>query len=139
MDMGGNQDASNPANTDKPVKGNKMTTFANVSIKGYLVGGIWMPNCECYKPLDYDCTRQQRRTEGKMTLRDHVLCATNDGDFQSCQIADGYLEISSRKTTDNRMVTRTRHYDLSKFPSIADCVKTDWAGPSDDDGMADDR
>jgi len=32
-----------------------------IEISGYLVGPIWMPAVECYKPLRYDATREQAR------------------------------------------------------------------------------
>jgi hypothetical protein len=106
-------------------------THLEISIHGYLVGQIWMPVTECYKPLSYNITNESKRiTGGKVTLRDHVLRATNDGDFQFAAIADGFLRATYRKQLGSRMVTVERDFDLSMFPSISDCVKTDWQGPS---------
>lgn len=102
-------------------------------IRGYLVGNIWMPNAECYKPIDYDLDDQDARWSERGTLRDHVLRATNDGDFQSCTIADGYLELTTRRATKTGMVTRIKRIELFAFPSISDCVKADWEGPHCDD------
>ena len=95
--------------------------LVNISIRGFLVGTIWMPAAECYKPLDYSLTDQQCRTVGKMTLRDHVVRATNDGDFQSCTLALGELVV----TTRNGRRTTTRTFPLARFPSIADCLHPD--------------
>lgn len=108
----------------------------HLSIHGYLVGTIWMPAAECFKPLTYDLTREDARFTEPGTLRDHVLRATNDGDFQSCEIADGVLvaEMVTRTATSTKR--RTRQFDLSRFPSIADCIRTEWEGPvydGDDD------
>ncbi len=98
-----------------------------ITISGFLVGPIWMPPEECYKPFSYDLTREQARLQPPGTLRDHILNITRDGDFQHCQIADGFLEITIHKP--NR--TRSRSFELDIFPSITDCIKTDWQGPSD--------
>lgn len=110
-------------------------TIERITIHGYLVGGIWWPyGAECYKDLSYDILREQDRTVGgKMTLREHVLRATNDGDFQSCEIADGYLEIRIRKPDKTGRTIRTRMFPLDMFPSISDCVKSDWSGPEFED------
>lgn len=103
---------------------------SSVIIRGTLVGGIWWPiGAECYKPLRYDATAEQRRTVGKMTLRDHVLSATNDGDFQSCRIADGTVEVTVRRGPR----TRSRIFPLDMFPSVSDCVLLDWDGPEAED------
>ena len=101
----------------------------SISLSGYLVGPIWWPSEECYKRFDYNLTDEESRWSEPGTLRDHVLAITNDGDFQHCEIADGILEITTYKT--NRR--RSRIFDLSMFPSIADCIKSDWCGPSFDD------
>ena len=111
---------------------NVQTTF---HLTGYLVGDIWMPQAECYRPLSYNLTRESARFTSPGTLRDHVLAATSDGDFRSAQIADGYLVCERVYTTrgSNGRVTRTRAWPLSRFPSIADCIKEDWCGPSYND------
>jgi hypothetical protein len=44
-----------------------MQTETRVTIHGYLVGNIWMPNAECYKDLTYDVTREQERAPGCST------------------------------------------------------------------------
>lgn len=99
-------------------------------IRGYLVGDIWMPQTECYKPLSYSVSDQEARWSEPGTLREHVLAATRDGDFQSCEIADGYLETVATIVRNGRRYTRSAIRDLSSFPSIADCIRSDWSGPS---------
>jgi hypothetical protein len=113
-----------------------MQSNLEFSIRGFIVGTIWMPSVECYKPLNYDLTREDARFTEPGTLRDHVLRATNDGDFQSCSIAHG--ELIARRTIrkDGRVVTVTRTWPLAKFPSIADCLHPegdDWCPQGDDD------
>lgn len=103
--------------------------ITNISLRGYIVGTIWMPAVECYKPLDY-CISDQRRWSELGTLRDHVLAATNDGDFQSATLA--HAEIVIERQTGNRRVIRS--FPLSRFPSVADCLHPDgedWC-PQDD-------
>lgn len=107
---------------------------AQISIQGYLVGDTWMPNCEAYKPLNYDVTREARRHVGsKATLRDHILAATNDGDFQGAEIAWGELVVRTHKRRGDTYITRTRVWPLDKFQSVADCIRADWDGPLSDD------
>jgi hypothetical protein len=101
----------------------------SVTISGYLVGQIWMPAAECYKPFTYDVQREQARTIGKMTLRDHALRATNDGDFQGCDIAEGVLSVTIR----NGRYKRTRHFSLEQFASIEDMRRDNWDGPMGDE------
>lgn len=102
-------------------------------IRGYLVGPIWMPATECYKPLRYQLTNEDARFNEPLTLREHVLRATNDGNFQYCQIADGELVTTAYITKETRNYRRSVSRPLSAFPSIADCVKTDWDGPMGDE------
>ncbi len=97
----------------------------SLSITGYLVGNIWMPNAECFKDLNYNVTREQARTTGKMTLRDHVLRATADGDFRSCAIAQGELIVTKYLRRNDRTICETRAIPLSRFPSISDCLHDD--------------
>lgn len=94
----------------------------NISLRGYVVGPIWWPaGSECYKPLAYSITRENGRFTEPGTLRDHVLRATNDGDFQSCTLARAELVIERRQ--GNRRVIRS--FPLSRFPSVADCLHPD--------------
>jgi hypothetical protein len=114
-----------------------MQTETRMTIRGYLVGAIWMPNTECYKPLAYDLTREDARFTEPGTLRDHVLAATNDGDFQSCAIADGFLIVERVRHTSTGYVKRSRTFELSRFPSVSDCLRPDWDGPSDPESWDD--
>lgn len=114
-----------------------------ISIRGYVVGPIWWPSgAECFKPLSYNLTRENARFTEPGSLRDHVLAATNDGDFQSCTIACGELVVkrTSYTTDAQQRITRkrcvTRIFPLSRFPSIADCLHPDgddWCPPADYD------
>lgn len=111
-------------------------TDLQISIRGYIVGQIWMPTTECYKRLDYDLTREDARFTAPGTLRDHVLRATNDGDFQSATLAHAELVVTRRKREGTRTVTVTRAWPLSRFPSVADCIHPegdDWCPQGDDD------
>ncbi len=106
-----------------------------IKISGSLVGKIWMPSVTCWKDFSYDVIREQARTiGGKMTLRDHVLRATNDGDFQSCEMGDSFLTIkTSRRTESGAVITRSRSWPMEYFPSVSDCVIADWV-PEYSDG-----
>lgn len=105
-----------------------------INITGFLVGPIWWPaGAECFKRLSYDVTREDARFLEPGTLRDHVLRATNDGDFQGCAIAQGELTITSTRCDGATRVTRSRTWPLDRFPSIADCLHEDpdWFPPDD--------
>ena len=102
---------------------------AEITIRGYVVGPIWMPAVEAYKPFTYNLTRERQRWIANGTLRDHIVEIISDGDFRDCRIADGQLEITVVK--NNRR--RSRVWDLAKFPSIQDCLNLDWPGPDVDD------
>ena len=107
-----------------------MIAPSEITISGYVVGPIWWPTgAECYKPFTYHLTREDERFTEPGTLRDHVLAITRDGDFQHCEIADGFLEITIRKPGRSR----SRVFELDIFPSIADCLKDDWCGPNLED------
>jgi hypothetical protein len=99
--------------------------LTTMKLSGVLVGYIWQPGVECWKELDYSITEQQARTFGKMTLRDHLLSATNDGDFRSCVIADGRLDIKRTWYRDGRHYSVSRSIPLTLFPSIADMLHPD--------------
>lgn len=107
-------------------------TDTQFSVQGYVVGTIWMPAQECYKPVSYSFTRNGDKRNNHATLRDALLAVTNDGDFQSCKMADGVL-IARRVTEGATRITREKVFPLSAFPSIADMVRDDWNGPDFDD------
>jgi hypothetical protein len=105
----------------------------DISLRGFIVGPIWWPaGAECFKPLSYSITRESKLLDGG-TLRDHVLRATNDGDFQHATLA--LAEIVIERRTGSRRVIRS--FPLSHFPSVADCLHPDgedWCPQSDLDG-----
>lgn len=102
----------------------------SIELRGFIVGPIWWPaDAECYKPLHYSVFDFTERG----TLRDHVLRATQDGDFQNATIAHGEL-VLERRTAGRRVI---RSWPLSKFSSVADCLHPDgddWCpqGPDDE-------
>ena len=119
-------------------------TTRTIELRGYLVGAIWWPvGAECWKDLAYDITREDARFSEPGTLRDHVLAATNDGDFQGCTIAQGELIATSRTIAWDdsgrvlRETTRRHHWPLDRFKSVADCLHDDpdWlpSYPEDDE------
>jgi hypothetical protein len=83
-----------------------------------------MPAAVCTK--DFTVSEDDfRYSDGsRPTLRDMVLRATNDGDFQSANVSFGELviEIISLRKDSNGSVTRKRYFDLRMFASIADSI-----------------
>lgn len=103
-----------------------MTRNHSFKITGYLVGPIWWPSgSECWKDLDYDLSSEDARFTEPGTLRDHILRATNDGDFQNCSIAHGELVATRCYRRGERTVREVRSWPLERFPSIADCLHDD--------------
>lgn len=104
--------------------------ITEITIHGYLVGPIWQPvSEECSKPFTHDTTAYDRRCGERNTLREHVFEITRDRDFQHCEIADGYLEVSRTMHGGwGNMITHTRKFNLERFPSITDYLKTNWEG-----------
>ena len=101
--------------------------ITHISISGQIQGHIWMPNAVCTK--DFTVSEDDfRYSDGsRPTLRDMVLRATNDGDFQSADVSWGHLTVEMiQPRKDGRgEVTRRRHFDLRNgalFPSIADSI-----------------
>lgn len=107
--------------------------LSSITIRGFIVGPIWWPmGAECYKPLRYSITSEEKRWSEPGTLREHVLAALRDGDFQSATIAHG--EIVVEMIRERRRVLRS--FPLSHFPSVADCLHPDgddWCPQHDDD------
>lgn len=100
-----------------------MKTYTEVTINGTLGGSIWMPSVTCGKY--FKLSNQQYPfggLHGKATLRDMVLCATNDGDFQSCSIAEATVTFTRTRETATGRIVRRRTMDIRQFPSVADCV-----------------
>lgn len=120
-----------------------MIRMREFSITGYVVGTIWMPAAECYKFVDYHFVRDEADKSSPWVdvhdnLRDAMLHITNDGDFQSCALADGLLTVTDKFFDQaNGMIaprrTHSRSWAVANFPSVADMVKFDWEGPQDDD------
>ena len=113
-----------------------------VSIQGYIVGPIYWPaGQECFKTLNYNVVAQNRSWGEPGSLREHVVRALNDGDFQSCSIAQGRLVVTTtRRDKAGATIRRTREWPLSRFPSIADCLHPegdDWYPLADVDDFAD--
>jgi hypothetical protein len=97
-----------------------------LELRGCLVGSIWWPTgAECWKELSYNITREDGRYSEPVSLREHVLAATNDGDFQSCSIACGELIATRVTVKDGRRVTVMRSWPLERFGSVADCLHPD--------------
>ena len=104
-----------------------------ITIDGYLVGPIWWPiGAECWKDLAFDATNHESRcvngdgSPAKLTLREMVLAASQDGDFRGCDIAHGFVTIERSGPLNT---SRKRSFPLTMFPSVADCIKADWDGP----------
>jgi hypothetical protein len=100
-------------------------------LQGYLTGTIWQ-GCEAYKPLNLKFVRHEEERPSPWipaheTLRDAAIAATNDGDFQTCKIVDGFLRCKARSKPG--YIVHERTYELRHFPSVADIVELDWCGP----------
>ena len=117
-----------------------MPSQTSVTLHGTLVGRIWMPSREYSKPVTCDRQRDFRYSDGSLpTAREMVLHATNDGDFQSCQLtADSYFKFERDRYAPNgcTRIRRTKVRLVTEFPSIADCIdsRESCELDSDDDG-----
>jgi hypothetical protein len=91
-----------------------MKTIFYYKVYGNITGNIWMPQTKCSKAFSLICERDivnQNRNPFAYhfeSLRDILLHISNDGDFQSCDINECFLDISY--TDGNKTVTKT--YDL---------------------------
>jgi hypothetical protein len=95
----------------------------DVSLHGVLVGKIWMPACECTKDVTLAESDFRHSDNSRPTLRDFALKATNDGDFQSCSLtSDSVFEFKRIRETGTRRITQRRFFQVSQFPSVADCI-----------------
>lgn len=114
-----------------------MPNDKSATISGFLVGTIWMPAAECYKPFRHDIGRHSARWSDASgaTLRDHLLNITNDGDFRNCHIARG--EITITRWLKGRRCSRTIPIERFKFSAdIADMLHPegqDWCEPCPED------
>lgn len=108
------------------------------TITGYLVGPLWQPGCEAWKPLSYDLTRRNAQySDGKAPLRDHLCNIINDGDFQSCSIAQGVVEITAQSVKNGKRYIIVKTFPLERFKDAADIIHDDqdWfpSCPDDED------
>lgn len=117
------------------------TRHVSITIEGFIVGPSWMPGTECYKSLHFDVVGHRGRCTSsagdRYALRDAMLEATRDGDFQSAVVAQGMLHIdSTRIGADGRRVTHSRAWPLERFPSISDMLHDDpdWLPNVEDAG-----
>lgn len=105
------------------------------SIHCTIAGHIWMPSTLCWKDgIKLEFGQGPWKFEGN--LRDALLQITNDGDFQSCSVVDGSLKLTRTTRLATSIITRTRHFDLAFFPSIADCLADEKAQEEYQDALA---
>ena len=102
-------------------------THYEVTVHGTIAGKIWMPAATCGKRFSLTDKPGPwgdfHYADGeKASLRDMILKATNDGDFQSCHVIDATVTVKRITQTLTGQITRTRHMDIRQFPSVADCV-----------------
>jgi len=101
-----------------------------ITVLGTLRGAFWWPIGEQWeKPVSQKFVRH--RAAGAFereadTLRDALLEITNDGDSsEGCRMmADSYVEIV--KSSDDGRRSRSRVFELSMFPSVADLMTDEW-------------
>ncbi len=97
------------------------TTYRTVNLYGDAVGAFWWPIGE---PFVIGCTHC--RVNDDETLRDAVLRWSQDYAGDSSEgIAFANARVTFTRETrwpDGRRVTRSRDYDLSRFPSVSDCI-----------------
>ena len=97
-----------------------MIASTRYEIIGGIIGPIWLPGPECWKPVNVSYDRAQG------PLREMALRAIDDEDFQTCRLTgDSVLRITREKRDNGRMTSRSRWWNLTAFPSIADCVAAD--------------
>ena len=104
-----------------------MANTTTITLQGTIAGTIWMPAATCAKHFkvvdkpgpwgDFHYSDGSRPT-----IREMVLKATNDGDFQSCSIIDATVTVERRTAGRNGETVRRRHFDIRQFPSVSDCV-----------------
>ncbi len=94
------------------------------TISGQIQGPIWMPACTCTKDFTVSEDDLRYSDGSRPSLRDMVLKATCDGDFQSAEVSFGHLTIEMLipRTDGKGYTSRKRHFDLRQFQSIADCL-----------------
>jgi hypothetical protein len=91
-----------------------------------LRGDIWWPRVECTKKVVVNLTAERTRLNPNRagSLRYIVSKVLNDGDFQSCTIDDdAVIEVTLTRFSCDREIKTTRWVPISRFASIAHCVK----------------
>lgn len=69
-------------------------TYESITLTGTIVGRIWMPGIICRKEFRLTFTPDDRLFTTRWTgLRDALLEATRDGDFQACGLEEAALII----------------------------------------------
>ena len=103
--------------------------ITDVRITGTIAGKIWMPAATCGKQFDvrrsqypFSSYVDENGQSVRATLRDMILHVTNDGDFQSAQVIDATVTFERSTFENNRTRIERRHYDIRRFPSVADMV-----------------
>jgi hypothetical protein len=97
-----------------------------VTLRGALVGKIWMPGVTAQLIIAENLLDIDRRREGG--LIDAIKSVVdNAGDFQSAKLtADSFVRIEHSKSFYDgkigRAVTLTRYIDVANLPSLADYV-----------------
>lgn len=93
-------------------------------IRGWIQGKIWMPPVTCTKHFHISEVDFRYADGKKPTLRDMVLKATNDGDFQSAELSEGELILTMvlPRADKKGSITKTKTFNLRWFPSVSDCV-----------------
>jgi hypothetical protein len=120
-----------------PINPKEIAMRTKITLSGEIAGVIWMPAVECSKEFHLELKRIPRMSSTRTypgiaprsmeitCLRDALLHLTNDGDFQSCAINWGKLEVShtfGEETPGTRTVkVRTRVWELRGQGENADC------------------
>lgn len=82
-----------------------MKTLESIDIQGVLAGVIWMPSCHAWKHFNVKFTPEARPFSREWDgMRDALLHITNDGDFQSCGLAEAWLTATYRDGDNRRVV-----------------------------------
>jgi hypothetical protein len=88
-----------------------------VEISGTLIGTIWMPSTICTKEFRMNLTIERNRfTDKSLSISEAIQRVCNDGDFQSCSIAEATLKITY--WIGNKTIGK--YFDISRCKSIKD-------------------
>ncbi len=108
-----------------------------ITLYGEVTGTTWMPTVECTKAFHLELVRIPRDSKNRTfpgiaprsmeiaRLRDALLHLTNDGDFLSCALTYGMLEVTHQFGSESRgtrtTTSRTRVWELRGQGHNADC------------------